>query len=341
MQRLISHLEYSAKRHRAESERGAIAVMTALALVVLLAFAALAIDVGMMYEERAQLQSGADAAALAIAQDCAANTNCADASAVLPRAQQMANSNARDNRSAASILGLDKNAGNVRVRTSAVDGKSGAGSLVLTFAPVLGVDKVDVAATSTATWAGLKKGPAVLPIVFSPCDFRLDSGPQVLNLHGGTNDQTSYAGGCKYTSSGGSGANLPAGFGLISTGTDQCTVTVDVGQKVPSTTGNSLTGVCKPLLDANIGQAVLLPVFRNLGGTGSTGWYEIDGWAAFKLLGYRFPGFEKDNQRYPGATCTSPCTGIIGQFERFSTLGEGFTSGGATNYGAVKIWITE
>ena len=53
-----------------DDERGASAVLVAILLVPLLGFAAIALDVGALYVERGQLQNGADAAALAIAQDC-------------------------------------------------------------------------------------------------------------------------------------------------------------------------------------------------------------------------------------------------------------------------------
>ncbi|XTR53338.1 pilus assembly protein TadG-related protein [Pseudarthrobacter sp. So.54] len=52
-------------------------------MVVLLGITAIVVDVGMIYAERFELQNGADAAALAIAQDCAVG-NCANA-APLPR----------------------------------------------------------------------------------------------------------------------------------------------------------------------------------------------------------------------------------------------------------------
>ncbi len=56
-------------RHRARTrlsgERGATAVIVTLLLVPLLGFAAIAVDVGALYAERARLQTAADAAALA------------------------------------------------------------------------------------------------------------------------------------------------------------------------------------------------------------------------------------------------------------------------------------
>jgi Flp pilus assembly protein TadG len=59
---------------RLKDERGAIGVVVALLMIPLMGFAAIAIDVSAMYAERPQLQNGADAAALAIAQDCAVDS---------------------------------------------------------------------------------------------------------------------------------------------------------------------------------------------------------------------------------------------------------------------------
>ena len=64
-------------RRRLDGERGATAVMLALLLVPMLGFAAIAVDVGALYAERARLQVAADAAAIAVAQDCSRG-NCGD-----------------------------------------------------------------------------------------------------------------------------------------------------------------------------------------------------------------------------------------------------------------------
>ena len=52
-------------------DRGAVLVWVALMIVVLLGVGALVLDVGALCVERRELQNGADAAALAVAQDCA------------------------------------------------------------------------------------------------------------------------------------------------------------------------------------------------------------------------------------------------------------------------------
>ena len=62
------------RRLGSDNEKGAVSVIVAILLVTLLGFVAIAVDVGVIYSERAQLQSGADASAIAVAQKCAKNT---------------------------------------------------------------------------------------------------------------------------------------------------------------------------------------------------------------------------------------------------------------------------
>ncbi|MGH9188683.1 MAG: pilus assembly protein TadG-related protein, partial [Acidimicrobiales bacterium] len=50
---------------------GAIGYMTALLIVPVLGMGALVLDIGAVVQERRELQNGADAAALAVAKDCA------------------------------------------------------------------------------------------------------------------------------------------------------------------------------------------------------------------------------------------------------------------------------
>jgi len=56
-------------RGRRRDERGAVLIVTAIMLVVLLGIAALAVDLGYAYESRRQVQNSADASALGAAQD--------------------------------------------------------------------------------------------------------------------------------------------------------------------------------------------------------------------------------------------------------------------------------
>jgi Flp pilus assembly protein TadG len=71
MRRLTARLLRRLSPRRLAEERGASAVMTVLLLPSLLACGAIAVDVASFYSDRTQLQNAADAAALAVAADCA------------------------------------------------------------------------------------------------------------------------------------------------------------------------------------------------------------------------------------------------------------------------------
>ncbi|MEV6965462.1 Tad domain-containing protein [Hamadaea sp. NPDC051192] len=100
-------------RRRLRRDEGGVAVLVALltATGVLLAGAALAVDVGQLYAEREELQSGADAVALAVAIDCAARRpgECTDPSAAETK---YANGNAKDR-----LTDVQEICGNTAIRT--------------------------------------------------------------------------------------------------------------------------------------------------------------------------------------------------------------------------------
>jgi Flp pilus assembly protein TadG len=91
-------LDRLAGRRRGGDDRGAVAVLVAILLAsgVLLGFLALVVDVGRIYAERSTLQAGADAAALAIARDCAAASATCDKDLVEAIAERYANANSPD-----------------------------------------------------------------------------------------------------------------------------------------------------------------------------------------------------------------------------------------------------
>ncbi len=76
MRDLIMRLARPALRRLRQDDRGAVAVLVAVLLAggVLLGAAALVIDVGQIYQNRAELQNGADAGALAVAKTCVLST---------------------------------------------------------------------------------------------------------------------------------------------------------------------------------------------------------------------------------------------------------------------------
>jgi hypothetical protein len=69
---------------RLERQRGAVAVMVALSMVALLAFAAVAVDIGHLYVVRNELQNSADAAALAGAPCLYQRAACGNPTATAP-----------------------------------------------------------------------------------------------------------------------------------------------------------------------------------------------------------------------------------------------------------------
>ncbi|WP_022887199.1 pilus assembly protein TadG-related protein [Glaciibacter superstes] len=316
---------------RFREERGGMAVIVALAMVALLAAVAVTVDVGAIYAERAQLQNGADAAALAIAEDCAGGA-CGDPTAT---AQDLADSNANDD--AATIEAVDFPAtGAVHVTTSTREDGSNAGELALTFAPLLGIENAKVEAEATAAWGSPTSGPAVLPLAFAPCNFQLDGAIQVVSTHGASGGGT-----CSSISP--SGRVLPGGFGWLADPTQTCSTTVSTSTNaaVSGSTGVSISSACSVVLSGLADETVLLPVYEDVGSTGSGGWYKIRGWAAFTILGWNFPGSLSSyhNTMYAGANCANTCKGLIGRFVSFVSLDDRFTMGGP-NLGATIVTLT-
>lgn len=319
-------LQSTVKRELGD-ERGAVSVIVALTLVVFIGFAAIVIDVGALYAERGELQNGADAAALAVAQDCARG-NCGNPTAT---AQEYANQNARDN--AANVAAPTfPTATSVRVQATTRD-SGGDGSLAMLFAPVLGFDEETVSAASTAAWGSPAGGPAVLPLAFAPCVFDLDGGVQVIQTHG--------SGTPTCTSTSPSGQTLPGGFSWLGGSTGSCEVQVDINTDVAGSTGASApSGCASVLVPSLVGETVLLPLYDDASGTGAGATYHIYGWAAFKIHGWHFPGNAVNNNPPGGPKCVGSCNGLIGEFITFAALDEGFTTGGP-DLGATVVSLTE
>lgn len=129
-------------------ETGAAAVLVALMGVVLLGFAALAIDYGAAQAQRAQLQNAADAVAFAIAGDCAAGnaTGCAATGPGLDLGAA--------NGAGTTTAALDPTARTVTATTTSI--------VTHWFAPVFGVDSSTVRASATAQWTAGTSGDQVV-----------------------------------------------------------------------------------------------------------------------------------------------------------------------------------
>lgn len=329
-------------RHGGQAtDRGAVSTLVAALLGVglLLGVGALVIDSGQLRAEQAQLQNGADAAALALAQDCGdvdgcpttpyataagyAGTNAADgvstANLVCGRdkAGRLAPCPVED-QSKSPCLGQRPASGNfVEVRTST---RLADGSTVLpaVFGQVLlgpSYDGRGVLACTRTAWGGPRiarglgmtislcewQSATLNGTVFAPAPPATPSptAERVLLLHG---SGVACAGGP-------SGWDLPGGFGWLQDGTGTCQTQVDISGTYLGTSGLAASQACQTALSrARTNREILLvPVFDGAGGTGHNGYYHLKGFASFVVTGYNLPGFTATSN----LTGLRPCIGDI------------------------------
>jgi hypothetical protein len=329
-----------------KNEEGAVTVIVAILLVFLLGFAALAVDIGVISSERAQLQNGADAAAIALAQKCARDINDPLCSATSSLASSLANSNALDGLSKVNDIQLDKTSGKVSVNTTAKEINGTDNSVSLFLASVLGFPTKQVSTRSNAVWGSPKAGRTAFPLAFSICQVQgqVNGGLQLLQDHGSNANPD-----CNY---GPSGAAVDGGFGWLGQDAGQCGATIDLAvSEGGSDTGNNAPSNCDSTLngwgaDIKAGRKVvaLLPIFNAVTGTGSGAIYKLVAFAAFSVTGWSFTGnaglpyeFQSGVSAATGVTaataCTGSCRGIIGQFITYVSLADGYALGPVDPYG--------
>ena len=332
---------------KAGNERGAVSVIVAILLVTLLGFAAIAVDVGVIYSERAQLQNGADASAIALAQKCAkdaTDVNCSTTSAL---AGSLANQNALDGMSKVYSIELDKTTRKVSVTTSAKESGGADNSVSLFLADVLGIPSKAVGARASAIWGSPVAGRTAFPLAFSVCQVKDNIGGslQLLQEHGKNANVD-----CNY---GPSGAAVEGGYGWLVQDAGQCGGTIDLAvSEGGSDPGNNAPGNCSTELSrwasemtAGRKVVVLLPVFNKVTGTGSGAIYGLVSFAAFEVTGWKFSGnaglpyeFRSEKSTTTGVTtateCKGDCRGVIGKFIKYVSLADGYTLGPVDPYGA-------
>ncbi|MBT2567424.1 hypothetical protein J7I84_13125 [Arthrobacter sp. ISL-85] len=327
------------------SEHGAASVLVAIVLVVLLGFAALAVDVGAMYAEKAQLQNGADSAALAIANQCA-NGPCGNTT---DTGNLFANSNANDGTSGATVT--FPNSTTVRIVTKARAAGSTTDGFPLFFARVMGINSTEIGATAEASW-GAVSGATSLPWTISDCVFKSYLSASQLSDFNSTGTFTGSptpthillrydTNAPTYPGCAAQNGYAPGGFGWLDAGTN-CSATVNAATSVVGAKpGISVPSVCSSLPSTIKGTTVLVPVFSSAVSlnNGNNTKYTIVGFLAFHVTGYAFSGNVTDLD--PAApSCTGNCRGIQGYFTRFASLAEGLsTSSGVKNYGGSEVFL--
>ena len=148
---------------RTRRERGATLVLVSILLVALLGIAAISVDFAIASNDKAQAQNAADAAALAIARECAVRgPGCSTSGAQTEVAWAIGQNSPGKTGTAApapSVL--------TRQVTVAVQG-----ARQTTFARVLGDDEVDIGARATASWDQTATGGVPnIPMGIGYCDW--------------------------------------------------------------------------------------------------------------------------------------------------------------------------
>jgi hypothetical protein len=330
-----------------KDEDGAIAVLVALLIVGLVGMGALVLDVGLMYWESRQLQNGADAAALAVAQDCAVNP-CNDRDAV---AQAYANDNSNDGASTATVQfpGLD-GANSVTVNTTTLS-DTGEGFLTHSLASVLGAPTSTQTRSATARWGNFGGGNTI-PLTFSVCEWDIMTG----GLGAGalpTSEQTVYfhRDSSKANACGGpANSDYPGGFGWLDPKVDPanvppCTAVIssigvvqgDTGSGRPQPDGQ--TGCTTAYFTSLLGQTVLMPIFTTVTPPPGKGDYQIIGFAAFEFTGFRFGGGPDSGSLSGPIPCSGSDRCVRGSFVAYYDLGSQ-PSSTAPDFGVTAIALS-
>lgn len=329
---------------RSDRERGAILVWFAAFAVVLLGSGALVVDMGALWSERRQLQNGADAAALAVAVDCA-KTACTQSQLVALNYAQLS---ATDSEVSVSLCGrgagltacspvpngVSAAVGYVQALTSTWNPENGGSSdqVRFVFAPLLDALQVGqtVRASATVAWGSLGSA-TVLPIVISKCSFdptwiAADGSLAVPNtpirISSNSNGLCSlgWASGFDFLN------DTVGGCGLTTIEIDSDGTTLDAGSE-------GILPQCRPIMQAlyDNGTAFIVPVAKSRTSPGANSTYITDGFASFKLCGFALGGGYNENSCSP--TCDGPPSQIriCGSFQTLTV--NGGELGDGTDYG--------
>jgi Flp pilus assembly protein TadG len=299
---------------RVENEYGAVTIIVAVTLAALLAVAALAIDAGMLYQERRQLQTAVDAAALAAAFELAeGRQTTAEA-----KAREYVENNASSGVGSVKVTYPGQN--KVRVEAGTSRG--------LFFARSFGSKQASLTASATATYGPVGSVsnlvPFLVPAQYIPPHigsanrFAFELGEaRPLPAVGG---QGGYFWLCDYEPHGG--------------GTPKFADWIINGYPGEVTIGSVANGTgVKAALKSAIQQRmssnpnIIMPVYDSTEGMGANGEYHVVGFAEFVITGFKFQGNPKT---------------ISGYFTtgRVAVSARGGGTGGA-DFGVRTVWLTD
>jgi len=337
-------------------ESGISMVFVALSLVVLVGMVAFAVDTAALYQERRELQNGADAATIGIAENCIRNTHPCTVAAATPVAESFADANAGDLESAVDSVIIDTTDRQIEVFTS-TETSTGGSIFRPFFARVIGFNGTTVHADAAAEYGYLSGGIATLPLIISACEWEREAnlgqpydpadpaagglhpaggpydpaGISLLKFHSGNPvaDECAAVAGQDTDGDG----KLSGGFGWLDDTDTDCEVELDNEQWVDEDPGASPTTGCSAATLKNLilNQIVVIPYFYDDNDlNGANGQYKVHNFATIYVTGYNFGGQFKE----PGS---GPCSGSVRCLEGYfvdATIDEGDTDG---DYGVVVV----
>ena len=301
------------------NERGQALVLTVVLAVSLLGMAALVLDVGSWYRAKRQLQSTADAAALAGAQALPSAPGNATS-----LAQQYATKNTPD--LATNDVSVSSNiVPNDRVSVHVTRPSPGF------FAKLFGINSVQVGATATAQTEGMSAAKYVAPIAVKNTHPMLSSNG--CPCFGQANETTIPVG----------STGAPGAFALVnlmnSQGTSGASTLANwiengfqdylpIGGYFSDPGVKFNSSQIQDALTQRIGTELLFPVYDTLTGQGSNAEYHVIGWVGFHL--------ESIDAHGNNGTLTGYFTEVI-----WDGLSATTPSGGGPNFGAHTVQLVD
>lgn len=268
-------------RGRIGDDSGAVAVIVAISMIVVLAMAALVVDIGAIQSRRAQLQEAVDSAAMGIAQQCAkapATTLASCASTVLATAQATATTLGTDNL-AGAIIGTP-------VFTSTTVKVTATSTQVGIFSGLFGSSSKGLTASATAKWV-----PPVwpLPLAFHECALPAPSSSTKVFLRTDALDLLNL-----FDTSCGLLGDVTGAIGARWSVGANCSFDVDLLTWVGGTLSNLLPSECVSMVTSLPGKEVIVPVYSNvlgpiiINGVLLGQGYQVQKYALIQLTGYDF-----------------------------------------------------
>jgi hypothetical protein len=378
MRDLMVRLARPMLRLLGRDERGAVGVLVAILIGggVLLGFGAMVIDAGQLYQNRAELQNGADAAALAVAKSCAAGAcqSSIAANYAMLNASKLTSGNAGVDLVCGSgslpLCPVPINtitdcpappAGGVNYVDVHTSTRTPTGTLLPpVFAQTLlgnsGYVGTNVKACAQASWGPPASGDTIAytisacswyvytsngtafaqPPPYPPNTPPAPSYDHIMFEHG---SQGSTATGCPPYQP--SGQDAPGNFGWTNDLLGNCSTFISTSGTYTGSTGASASGDCKTVIsNAYTNKTVVyLPVYSSITGTGSNVTYTLLGFAAFVITGYHITGsFKANDWLNPANNCTGNNFCIDGYFTHGLIPSTGLPGG--QNLGASIISLT-